>query len=81
MYRLLLKDGRTPILAKLFLALAVGYMFLPFDVLPDFLPVVGQLDDLVIVPGLVLLALKLVPRELVEEYRAQVRLADPREMG
>ena len=73
-YRLLLKDKRTPLLAKLTLALAVGYVLLPFDLIPDFLPVIGHLDDLVIVPLLVYLSLKMIPHELVEEYRAQVSL-------
>lgn len=73
-YRLLLKDKRTPLLAKITLALAVGYVLLPFDLIPDFLPVIGHLDDLVIVPLLVYLSLKMIPQELVEEYRAQVNL-------
>ncbi len=66
-YKLELKDGRTPLLAKILLALAVGYILLPFDIVPDFIPVLGQLDDVVIVPSLVFLALKLVPDDLMEE--------------
>lgn len=46
---------------------------LPFDLIPDFIPVIGQLDDLVIVPGLVLLALKFVPKEIVEDCRKRER--------
>jgi len=71
-YRLVLKDKRTPRVAKALLGLAVGYVLLPFDLIPDFLPVIGHLDDALIVPGLVLLALKLIPKEVVEECRGKV---------
>lgn len=73
MYRLILIDPRTPRFPKILLALAVGYALLPFDLIPDFLPVIGQLDDLVIVPGLVLLALKFIPKEVVEDCRKRER--------
>jgi len=71
-YRLVLKDKRTPRVAKALLGLAVGYVLLPFDLIPDFLPVIGHLDDALIVPGLVLLALKLIPKEVIEECRGKV---------
>jgi len=77
-YQLLLKDPRTPALAKLLLWLAVGYALLPFDVFPDFVPVVGHLDDLVIVPALVILALKMVPREALDDCRLKARGRLPR---
>jgi uncharacterized membrane protein YkvA (DUF1232 family) len=57
-------------LARVLLGMAVGYALLPFDLLPDFLPVIGHLDDLVIVPGLLWMALKLIPENVVRECRA-----------
>ena len=71
-YRLVLKDPRTPAAAKVLLGVAVGYALLPIDLVPDFLPVVGHLDDLVIVGGLVLLARRMIPPEVVADCRARV---------
>jgi len=71
-YRLLYKHPRTPRLSRIFLWAAIAYTLLPFDLIPDFVPVVGHLDDLVIVPALVVIALKLVPAEVQEECRARV---------
>ena len=69
--RLVLKHKRTPFLAKFLLWLALAYLVLPFDIIPDWVPVLGQLDDLIIVPGLVVLALKMVPKEVVCECRSK----------
>lgn len=71
-YRLIFKDSRTPKLAKFLLWAALGYLALPFDIIPDFIPVIGQLDDLIIVPSLIWLAIKLVPKEVIEESKAKV---------
>ena len=56
---------------------AVGYTVMPFDLVPDFLPVVGHLDDLVVVPLLVVAAVKLVPPWVIDECRSVVGEARP----
>ena len=72
-YRLVLRHDKTPVLAKIFLGLAIAYVLMPFDLIPDFIPVIGQLDDLVIVPLLVYVALKMIPDAVVNECRDQIK--------
>ena len=74
-YRLVLKHPKTPWLAKLFLGLAVAYLLLPFDLIPDFIPVLGQLDEIIIIPVLVYLALLFIPKTIIQECREQVQSA------
>ncbi len=69
LYRLVLKHPGTPLLARLLLAAAVAYLLSPLDLLPDWIPVLGYADDVLIVGGLVALAIALVPREVVAECR------------
>ena len=71
-YRALYGDPRTPWLARALLWLAIGYTLLPFDLIPDFIPVVGHLDDLVIVPALLFLALSLIPAEVKREHEGKM---------
>lgn len=67
------RDPRTPWYARLFAALVIGYAFSPVDLVPDFVPLLGYLDDLVLVPLGVLLALKMIPPEVWAESRAQAK--------
>lgn len=63
----LAKSGRIPLRTKFLAALTIGYLVSPIDLIPDFIPVMGQLDDLLIVPLLVGLTLRSVPRALLYE--------------
>jgi uncharacterized membrane protein YkvA (DUF1232 family) len=61
----------VPLKAKVAIVLAVGYFLSPVDLIPDFIPVIGMLDELVIVGGLVGFALRSMPPGVLEQYRAQ----------
>lgn len=65
------RDGRTPWYAKAVAGAVAAYALSPIDLIPDFVPVLGYLDDLVIVPLGIALAIRLVPPELMAEYRAK----------
>lgn len=66
---LVYRDPRAPWYAKVFMAVIVAYALSPIDLIPDFIPVLGYVDDLIIVPAGVFLALKMVPKEVVEQCR------------
>jgi len=63
------KDTRTPLSAKVISAAIVAYALSPIDLIPDFIPVLGYLDDLLIVPLGILLAVCLFPAPLMSEFR------------
>jgi uncharacterized membrane protein YkvA (DUF1232 family) len=67
------RHTRTPWYAKVFAALIVGYVFSPIDPIPDFIPGVGLLDEMVVVPIGVLIAAKLIPQDVMEECREKAR--------
>lgn len=73
-YRLVLKHPQTPWPAKMCLWLAIGYLLLPFDLIPDFIPVLGQLDDVVIIPLLVYIALLFIPQDIIQSCREQAKV-------
>ena len=70
---LALKDKKTPWYAKLFAALTVAYALSPIDLIPDFIPVLGYLDDLIILPLLVALTVKFIPKDVFDAYRRQAQ--------
>ena len=63
------KDPRTPWYAKLVAMLIVAYAFSPIDLIPDFIPILGYLDDLIIVPFGIILALKLIPPNVIDDHK------------
>lgn len=64
------RDPRTPWYAKALIFFVVAHTFSPIDLVPDFIPVLGYLDDLVITPGGIWLAVRLIPPEVMQEARA-----------
>lgn len=67
------RDPRVPWHARLCAACVVGYAFSPIDLIPDFVPVLGYLDDLILVPLGIALALRLIPPAVLQECREQAR--------
>jgi len=67
------KDPRTPWHARIFAALVVGYAFSPIDLIPDPIPILGYLDDLVLIPLGVFLALKMIPPPVISESREKAK--------
>lgn len=66
---LALKEKETPILAKIFAAITVIYALSPIDLIPDFIPILGYLDDVIILPVLIACTIKLIPNEILESCR------------
>lgn len=64
---LVMKDKRTPAGAKIIAAIAVAYALSPIDLIPDFIPVIGYLDDLIILPLLIAWTIKLIPEDVWKE--------------
>ena len=69
-YRSILGDPRCPRLARWLLVAALAYAVSPIDLIPDFIPVIGLLDDVLILPFLVWLVVRIIPGELIAEHRA-----------
>lgn len=65
------RDPRTPWYAKAFAGLVAAYAFSPIDLIPDFIPVLGYLDDLVLVPLGIALAVRMIPAEVMADCRAR----------
>ncbi|MDP9839628.1 uncharacterized membrane protein YkvA (DUF1232 family) [Neorhizobium huautlense] len=72
------RDPRVPLAAKLVAGAVAAYALSPVDLIPDFIPVLGYLDDLILVPVGILAAVKLVPPALMAEFREQAALREGR---
>lgn len=68
---LALKDNETPIFAKILAGITIAYALSPIDLIPDFIPVFGYLDDVILLPMLVTLTIKFIPSEVLEKNRRQ----------
>ena len=68
---LMLRHKKTPLLAKIIAAIAIVYVLSPIDLIPDFIPIIGLLDDVIIVPALIILVIKLTPTMIFEECRRE----------
>jgi uncharacterized membrane protein YkvA (DUF1232 family) len=67
------KDKRTPTAAKILIGITIGYLFSPIDLIPDFIPVLGLLDDLIIVPALITLSIRMIPKIVLYEAREKIK--------
>ena len=72
------RDPRVPWYAKAFALLIAAYALSPIDLIPDFVPILGYLDEVILLPPAILLAVKLVPPELMAEHRAAAARAEAR---
>uniref|UniRef100_UPI00403FB50E YkvA family protein n=1 Tax=Paenibacillus sp. FSL R7-0216 TaxID=2921677 RepID=UPI00403FB50E len=64
------QDRRTPWYAKIFAVCVVAYAFSPIDLIPDFIPVLGYLDDVILIPLGIAIALRMIPESVIREYEA-----------
>ena len=67
------KDPRVPWYARVFIACVVGYAFSPIDLIPDFIPVIGYLDDLILIPLGIKMALSMIPESIMNESRLKAQ--------
>lgn len=69
---LAVKHKDTPVIAKILGAVTVGYALSPIDLIPDFIPVLGYLDDLILIPALTVLTVKFIPKDIFEQCRREI---------
>ena len=72
------KDPRTPLHARVLAIVVVAYAFSPIDLIPDPIPVLGYLDDLILIPLGIALAVRMIPSDVLAECRARARTTETR---
>ena len=72
------KDPRVPILAKFVVVIVVAYALSPIDLIPDFIPIVGYVDDLLLLPIGIWIAVRLIPDEIWQDCRERARRSNQR---
>lgn len=70
---LALKHKKTPVFAKILAGITVAYALSPVDLIPDFIPVLGYLDDVILLPALIALTVRLIPEDVLTECREQAK--------
>ena len=65
-------DKRTPMMAKVLAGLTIGYLLSPIDLIPDFIPILGLLDDLIIIPLFIKLTVRLIPASVMNDIRSKI---------
>lgn len=68
---LALKDHETPFFAKVLASITIVYALSPIDIIPDFIPIIGYLDDVILLPLLIMLTLRFIPKDIYEAKRMQ----------
>jgi len=66
-----MKKKETPLIAKIMAGLTVAYALSPIDLIPDFIPVLGYLDDIILLPAFIALTIRLIPPAILAECRAE----------
>lgn len=75
------RHPEVPWFAKAFTAIVLGYALSPIDLIPDFIPILGYLDDLILIPAGIVIALKLIPKEVMKECRVKAADMDRNSLG
>lgn len=68
-----MKSPKTPFFAKIVSAITVCYALSPLDLVPDFIPILGYLDDLIILPLLILIIIKLIPKDIWDSFEEEAK--------